>query len=196
MLGGYHILGWIWTCILTASLLYGFYTANIGNLSAAMMDGARSGVELTISLAGPICLWSGLSRMMDAVGWSERLAQVSGPLLRRLFPRGWANPETRNALCGNFSANLLGLGNAATPLGIRAARNMAAGCNGQADDELCRLIVMNTASVQLIPATVAAVRASFGAAAPFDILPAVWITSLCSVTAGLLAAKALSRWTS
>ena len=187
-------MGWIWTGLLILSVLYGCCTANTGELSAALMEGAGSGVTLAISLTGPICLWSGVTRMMDAAGWSGKLARISAPLLNRLFPRAWKDPETRNALCGNFSANLLGLGNAATPLGIRAACRMASGQNGQADDELCRLIVMNTASIQLIPATVAAVRSSLGAASPFDILPAVWITSLCSVAAGLLAAKGLSRW--
>lgn len=186
-------MGWVWTGLLMLSALYSCCTANTGGLSAALMEGAGSGVSLAISLAGPICLWSGFSRMMDAAGWSAGLARFSAPLLKRLFPRAWEDPETQAALCGNFSANLLGLGNAATPLGIRAARRMAVGKNGQADDELCRLIVMNTASIQLFPATVAAVRSSLGSAAPFDILPAVWITSLCSVAAGLLAAKGLSK---
>ena len=187
-------MGWIWTGLLILSVLYSCCTANTGGLSAALMGGAGSGVTLAISLAGPICLWSGLTRMMDAAGWSAGLARVSAPFLKRLFPRAWEDPETRTALCGNFSANLLGLGNAATPLGIRAARRMASGQNGRADDELCRLIVMNTASIQLIPATVAAVRGSLGSVSPFEILPAVWVTSLCSITAGLLAAKGLSKW--
>ena len=159
-----------------------------------MMEGAKSGVTLAISLAGPICLWSGVSKVMDVTGWSAGLARLLAPLLRRLFPAAWADREAREALCGNLSANLLGLGNAATPLGIRAVRRMALGTEGTASDELCRLVVMNTASIQLIPATVAAVRGSLGAGSPFDIMPAVWITSLCSVSAGLLAAKGLSRW--
>ena len=92
-----------------------------------------------------------------------------------------------------MAANLLGLGSAATPLGLRAAVRMA-GDRDAASDELCRLVVLNTASVQLIPATVAALRASLGAAVPLDILPAVWVTSLCSVAAGLLAARLLSKW--
>jgi spore maturation protein A len=92
----------------------------------------------------------------------------------------------------NVSANLLGLGNAATPLGIQAARRMARGCHGAASDELCTLVVLNTASIQLIPATVGSLRAAAGSAAPFDILPAVWLTSVLSVAAGLTAARLLS----
>ena len=99
--------------------------------------------------------------------------------------------ETLAALSANVSANLLGLGNAATPLGIRAATRMAQGCSGVASDELCRLVVLNTASIQLLPTTVAAVRSAHGCAAPFDILPAVWLSSVLSVSAGLLAARGL-----
>ena len=95
------------------------------------------------------------------------------------------------ALSANVSANLLGLGNAATPLGIRAATRMAQGCGGVASDELCRLVVLNTASIQLLPTTVAAVRSAHGCAAPPDILPSVWLSSLLSVTAGLLAARGM-----
>lgn len=98
------------------------------------------------------------------------------------------------AVSANISANLLGLGNAATPLGIRAAAEMAAAARGDtATDDMCTLVVMNTASIQLIPATVAAVRAAAGAANPFDILPAVWMASLSSVTVGILVAKLLKR---
>ena len=114
-------------------------------------------------------------------------------ILRRLFPKGGQNAETLTALSGNVSANLLGLGNAATPMGIRAATKMAEGCNGVASNELCRLVVLNTASVQLLPTTVAALRSAAGCQTPLDILPAVWISSLISVAAGLLAAKLLER---
>ena len=108
-----------------------------------------------------------------------------------LFPEAASEPETAACLSGNFTANLLGLGNAATPMGIRAARRLRK--DDTASDELCRLIVLNTASIQLIPANVAAIRSSLGCAAPFDILPAVWITSLLSAGLGLTAAVLLGR---
>ena len=98
------------------------------------------------------------------------------------------------ALSGNVSANLLGLGNAATPMGIRAATRMAAGCGGVASNELCRLVVLNTASVQLLPTTVAALRSAAGCETPLDILPAVWLSSVLSVLSGVLAARLLSRF--
>lgn len=187
-------MSWIWTGFLLISILYGCASGQMGPLSAAVLDGARSGVTLAVSLAGPICLWSGLSHVMTEAGWTDTLAQWLAPLLRQLFPTAWQDRETRQSLCANLSANLLGLGNAATPPGIRAVRRMAAGCHGRASDELCRLVVLNTASIQLIPATVAAVRSTQGCATPFDILPAVWLTSLCSVAAGLAAACICARW--
>ena len=104
------------------------------------------------------------------------------------------DPETMEALCGNATANLLGLGNAATPLGVSAVcRMQTLARSSEATDEACRLIVMNTASIQLLPTTVAALRGSLGATAPFDILPAVWLSSALSVTAGLGAAALLGR---
>ena len=131
--------------------------------------------------------------IMNASGLSAGLAKGFRPLLRRLLPEACRDTETLAAVSANVSANLLGLGNAATPLGIRAARRMARGCGGTASNELCLLVVLNTASIQLLPATIASVRAAAGAAAPFDILPAVGLASALSVTAGLLAAWALSR---
>ena len=185
---------WIWTIFLLLSVIFAVGSGQTAALSAAVLEGAGSSVTLALSLAGPLCLWSGLARVMEDSGLTDRLARLLSPVLRRLFPGAWADKAAREALCGNLSANLLGLGNAATPLGIRAVRQMALGAEGRASDELCRLVVLNTASIQLIPATVAAVRAGLGSAAPFDILPAVWITSVCSVTVGLLAAKGLARW--
>ena len=115
-----------------------------------------------------------------------------GKCLRLLFPQTAQDRSTMDSISANVSANLLGLGNAATPLGIRAARRMARGCGGTASDELCTLVVLNTASIQLIPATVGSLRAAMGSAAPFDILPAVWLSSVLSVTAGLAAARLFS----
>ncbi len=177
--------------MVAASLLFGAATGNLGALGGAAMEGARAAVELCVSMAGVMCLWTGVMEVMAQSGLSARLARLFSPLLRRLFPRAARDGETLAALSGNLTTNLLGLGNAATPLGIRAARAMARGCGGTASDELCRLVVLNTASVQLLPTTVSGVRAALGAADPFDILPAVWLASLGSVIAGLAAARLL-----
>ena len=181
------------TGLFSLSLLFGCATGQLSAVSAAALTGAQSAVELCLSMAGAICLWSGVMTLMDRCGLSEKLAALLRPLLRRILPNASRDSETLAALSANVSANLLGLGNAATPLGIRAATRMAQGCSGVASNELCRLVVLNTASVQLLPTTVAAVRSGCGAAAPFDILPAVWVSSLLSVTVGLLAARLLER---
>lgn len=173
------------------SLLFGCATGQLSAVSAAALTGAQSAVELCLSMAGAICLWSGVMTLMDRCGLSGKLAGLLRPLLRRILPNASRDSETLAALSANVSANLLGLGNAATPLGIRAASRMAQGCGGVASDELCRLVVLNTASIQLLPTTVAAVRSAHGCAAPFDILPAVWLSSVLSVSAGLLAARVL-----
>lgn len=173
------------------SLVCGAATGRLAEVSAAAMEGAQSAVELCISMAGALCLWSGVMTLMDRSGLSAGLARLLRPVLRRLLPRAGRDAETLAALSGNVSANLLGLGNAATPMGIRAAERMARGCGGTASDELCRLVVLNTASIQLLPTTVAAVRSANGCAAPFDILPAVWVSSVLSVSAGLLVARIL-----
>lgn len=132
--------------------------------------------------------------VMNASGLSAGLARTFRPLLRRLLPNACQDTETLAAISSNISANLLGIGNAATPLGIRAARRMARSCGGVASDELCLLVVLNTASIQLIPATIASVRAAAGCETPFDILPAVWLASVLSVLAGLSAAWLFSHW--
>ena len=129
---------------------------------------------------------------MKVCGLSDRLARAFRPILRRLLPQASRDGETLAAVSANVSANLLGLGNAATPLGIRAARRMARGCEGVASDELCLLVVLNTASIQLLPATIASVRAAAGCRTPFDILPAVWLSSALSVAAGLTMARLLA----
>ncbi len=188
-------MSWIWSVLLLFSCLCAPFTGRIGELSAAVLSGASAGVQLCITLAGPLCLWSGISALMEAAGAMKLLSRWMAPLLRRLFPQSWTDREAREALCGNVSANLLGLGNAATPLGLRAVRRMHQ-LSGRADasDELCRFIVLNTASIQLLPTTVAALRAGLGSASPLDILPAVWVCSACSLTVGLCAAMVLKRW--
>ena len=183
----------IWVGMVVLSVVFGVACGSLEAVSDAALEGANSAVTLCLSMAGVMCLWSGVMEVMRQSGLSDGLARLFRPLLRRLLPRAARDSETMAALSGNHSANLLGLGNAATPLGIRAACRMARDCDGTASDELCLLVVLNTASIQLLPATVASVRAAAGSATPFDILPAVWLASVLSVTAGLAAARLLSH---
>ncbi len=186
-------MAWVWTGMVLLSLIFGIATGNLDEVANAALEGAGSAVELSISMAGILCLWSGVMEIMKACGLSAGLARAFRPILRRLLPEASRDEETLAAVSANVSANLLGLGNAATPLGIRAARRMARSCDGVASNELCLLVVLNTASIQLLPTTIASLRAAAGSQTPFDILPAVWLSSAMSVAAGLAAAWLLSR---
>ena len=188
-------MAWVWSGMVVLSVVCGFARGTMDAVGRGAMEGAAAAVELCLGMAGTLCLWSGVMEVMKACGLTEALSRLFRPLLGRLLPRASRDPETLAALSGNVSANLLGLGNAATPLGIRAAQRMAKGANGTATDELCRLVVLNTASIQLLPTTVAGVRSALGAQNAFDILPAVWLASVLSVTAGLLAAWVFSKLT-
>ena len=188
------VMSWIFSSLLALSCLAAALTGKGSDLSAAVLTGAQAGITLAVSLAGSLCLWTGIGKVMEAAGITARLAKLIAPLLHRLFPETRHDPVLAGHISGNICANFLGLGNAATPMGIRAVQRMAGETpSGIASHEMCRLIVLNTASIQLIPANVAAVRASLGAAAPFDILPAVWITSLCSASLGVAAACLLGK---
>lgn len=183
----------IWTGIVLLSVLYGCATGQLEAVSGAAAEGAQAAIELSISMAGVLCLWTGVMEVMRRCGILAGLRQGLTPVLGRLFPSARTDPETMDLIAANVSANLLGLGNAATPLGIQAVGRMAPKSGGSASDDLCRFVVCNTASIQLIPTTVAAVRSGAGCQTPFDILPAVWLTSAASVTVGLLASGILAR---
>jgi len=188
------VLSIIWVIIVFAAICFGIFTGQMSAVSAAATQGAQTGVTVAIGIAGSICLWSGVGTLMERIGLTNSLSRLLTPILNLVFPGSKKDSQLRQALSGNICANILGLGNAATPMGIQAVKRMRLSHDpGVATDEMCRLIVLNTASIQLIPANVAAIRANLGCAAPFDILPAVWITSLCSAGVGLLAAMILGK---
>lgn len=188
------VMSWIFTGILAVSILAAALTGHGQALAAAVPKGAQAGITLAVSMSGSICLWSGVGKLMEKAGITAGLTRLLRPVLHTLFPSTRHDPVLSGALSANICANFLGLGNAATPMGIQAAKRLAgAGRPKAANDELCRLIVLNTASIQLIPANVAAIRASLGCESPFDILPAVWVTSLCAAGLGLTAAWLLGK---
>ena len=188
------VMSWIWTGILAVSFVCAMALGRLSQLTAAVMEGAQAGITLSIAMAGSICLWSGVGKLLEKSGISRRISRLLRPLLARIFPATESDPVLAGYLSANICANLLGLGNAATPMGIAAAKRLRDPARPDfATDQLCRLIVLNTASIQLIPTNVAAVRLSLGCASPFDILPAVWITSAASAGLGLAAAAVLGR---
>ena len=183
----------IWTGMVVISILCGLAAGRGPEVAAAAVEGTSAAVQLALSIAGMLCLWTGIMEVMRQSGLADQLSRLLGPVLRLLFPQSAKDRETMDSISANVSANLLGLGSAATPLGLEAARRLSRRSPGVASDDLCMLVVCNTASIQLIPTTVASVRAAQGCAAPFDILPAVWLASTLSVGVGVLACKIVAR---
>lgn len=180
--------------ILAGMMLFSVVTAachdGMAALSAAALQGCSDAVQLVISLAGMLCLWCGVMNIASKAGLTERLAQLFRPLTRRLFPQLDPEGDAMQAICMNLSANLLGLGNAATPFGLAAMRALQKQnpTPDTASDEMLLFVVLNTASLQLLPTTCAALRQQAGSTAPMEILPAVWLTSLGTIAIGLIAA--------
>lgn len=183
----------IWTGMVTAALFCGVWLGRGELVAAAAIEGAQAGLELAFSIGGMLCLWSGVMEVMARSGLADKLARLLAPVLRRLYGEAGQDEQTCAHIAANVSANLLGLGNAATPLGLKAIHRMAKHTPGRASDDMCTLVVCNAASLQLIPTTVAAVRQAAGCRQPFDILPAVWITSAVALCVGLGLCAALRR---
>lgn len=187
------IMGYIWTGMILLSIVSALVLGQGSTLAAAAMHGAQEGITLAIAIGGSLCLWSGVGKLMEKSGITKALSFLLRPLLYTVFPDSRRDPILAGALSANITANFLGLGNAATPMGIQAAKRLKKGDSDRASHQLCRLIVLNTASIQFLPTNVAAVRSALGCAAPFDILGPVWITSLLSAGLGVTAAVALGR---
>ena len=188
------LMGVIWTGMILAAILFSCANGTTAEVGEAALEGAQAAVELCLSIGGVMCLWCAVMELMRRCGIADALAKALRPVLRLLFPEAARHEDILRPLSANVSANLLGLGNAATPMGICAAKGMASLGDGvTATNELCRLVVLNTASIQLLPTTVTAIRAAAGAQQPFDILPAVWLSSAISVAVGLTAAYLMQR---
>ena len=188
------MLSWIWAAFLTLSLVCGGLLGRLDAVTAAVTEGAGQAVTLLLSITGLMCFWSGMMEVLSRSGIAAGIAALLRPVLRPLFGETARDRQAMEAVSANVTANLLGLSNAATPIGLRAADRLytVSGRRG-APDAVLTLVTLNSASIQLIPSTVAAVRASLGAEAPFDIMPAVWGASAVSVLAVILAGRLLRR---
>ena len=167
------------------------FARRLGELSAAVMEGAQGAVELSFSLLGSMCAWLGFLKIAEKSGLTNLLAEAFSPVINWLFPEYKGDREIKGKICMNISANFLGLGNAATPLGIAAMQTMQEK-NPRGDmptKGMVLFVVMNTASLQLLPINMAAMRGACGSAQPFVILPEIWLTSLGALLAALLFCK-------
>ncbi|MBQ3405432.1 MAG: spore maturation protein A [Oscillospiraceae bacterium] len=182
----------IWTCMTAFAVVFGLVSGRMDAVCSGALEGASAAVELCIKICGVTCLWCGIMEVMSKAGITEKLSKALYPILRRLFRGLPEGHEAFGFISANAAANMLGLGNAATPMGIKAAEKLSDG-TGRANDWLCTLVVINTASIQIIPSTVAAIRAAEGSPAPFIILPQVWISSVAALSVGLAAAGILRR---
>ncbi len=188
------LLNYLWAGMILLSVLCAAATGRMPQLSAAVLSGAGEAVTLVFSITGMMCAWTGLMKIAEDGGLTLLLSRALSPVMGRLFPDCEKNGPAVRAMCMNITANLLGLGNAATPLGIAAMKELKKKNPTQAADRsMVTFVVLNTASLQLIPTFMATLRAGAGAAAPFDILPAVWATSAGGLLAALTAAKLMER---
>ncbi len=187
------MLNYIWGALILVSIVCAIATGRVNELSNSITDGAASAISLVISLCGMMCFFSGLMKIADKSGITKVLARVFSPVLSRLFPEYKKESPAFKAICMNITANLLGLGNAATPFGIRAMKlmNEQNSTRGIASNSMVTFVVMNTASLQLIPTMMSAMRSKYGAGDPFDVLPAIWMSSVCALLVGVFVAKVM-----
>lgn len=185
------MLNKIWPFFIIISFIFALFTGNISNFNNSIFSSCTQAVELIIKLFGTMCLWNGLMQIVQETILMNKLSKIISPLMRFLFPKMKKEDAEYNQITINIIANLLGIGNAATPLGLKAMQTMQEK-NSQKDritDSMAMFIVLNTASLQLIPSTVIAVRASLGSANPSQIIVPVWIVTIIADIAGIIASK-------
>lgn len=186
-------MSYIFGAMIALSFLYAVISGNLSALSSGIPEAATSAVELLISISGMLCMWSGFMRIAKDCGLIDKLARLFAPILKRLYPDVAPESDAFRYISMNISANLLGLGNAATPLGLSAMRELRRiNDSDTASDSMVTFVVMNTASIQLIPTTVAALRKSYGSQQPFDILLCVWMTSVTALAVGLISSRIIT----
>lgn len=189
------MMSYIWGGIILVSFIFGAVNGQTEAVASSVLSGAEKSVTMALSLLGMMCFWSGILEIAKRAGITEKLACLARPLTKFLFPKLNPNSPAVTAMVMNMTANFLGLANAATPLGLAAMHELDA-INSQKDtasDEMCMFVVINTASISLLPTTVITLRAAAGSADPFGIILPVWICSLSAITVGVTVAKLLSR---
>ena len=185
----------IWVLLLVASVVVAAATGRMAALPGAIAESAGRAVTLSIGLVGILALWLGLMKVAEEAGLVRALGRMARPVLRRLFPSVPPDSPAMGAMTMNIAANMLGLGNAATPFGIKAMEELERSnpTPGTATDAQALFCALNTASIQLIPASVIALRAASGARQPADVLGATLLASSCATVAAIASAWALRR---
>lgn len=184
---------YIWAGMILFSIIVSFFTGRGEAVAAAATAGAQGAVMLSLELIGIVALWNGLMNIANASGLIGKLSKLLRPVYRLCFPHISPESKAGQNILLNVTANVLGLGNAATPFGLKAMQELGRDAKGTATNEMVLFLVLNTASIQLIPTTVISMRAAAGSAAPSDIIVPVWIVSVVALSAGLLAARLFQR---
>lgn len=188
------MLNYIWFLLIIFGIIAGIIFGRGDQVTNSVVYSSKEAINLCINLAGIICLWSGLMKIAEKSGLVKKISIVIRPLARILFPKIPDKHPAISAILLNYTANFLGLGNAATPFGLKAMKELQT-LNSKKDtatDEMSMFIVLNTSAIQLIPATIIAVRMSAGAFNPADITVTVWTASICATIIGVLSVKILS----
>ena len=185
------MISYIWFLMVIISFICALFTGKMESLSKSILDGADSAVRLIISMAGVMCLWTGIMKIADRSGMTEKISKAMSPLLSKIMPEYSPDSPAMKAVSANITANILGLGNAATPFGIAAMREMQKTnkLGSLPNNSMIMFVVINTASIQIIPTTVAALRQAAGSAEPYSILLHIWFTSLFTLVFGIVTAK-------
>lgn len=189
------MLNIIWPIFIAISFIYALMSGNIEQVSNGLFDSASSAVELTLTFFGTICLWNGIMKIAKETTLMSKLTKMLKPVIKFLFPELKHNEQAKKEISMNMVANLLGLGNAATPLGLKAMETMQKD-NPKKDtltNSMAMFIVLNTASLQLIPTNVIAIRSSLGSDAPSSIILQVWIATVIAAFVGITATKILMK---
>lgn len=191
------MLNKIWPIIILISFIYAFFSGNIDSINSGIFESTKSAVDLSIVLLGTMCLWNGIMQIAYKSNLINHIVKALNPLINVLFPKINRNEKIKKEISMNLVANMLGIGNAATPLGIKTMRSMQE-INPQKDtvsDWMMTFIVLNTASIQLVPTTVIAIRSSLNSASPTSIIVPIWVASICSIISALLVTIVLKKRT-
>lgn len=189
------MINYVWGFLIIISVICAIVTGNGEGVSSGLMNGAEKATKLLITLFGVIVFWSGIMKVAERSGLTGKLVKLLSPILKRIFPDVDESSNAFQAMALNISANLIGIGNAATPFGLRAMAELQKNNlkKDTATDSMVIFVVMNTASMQLIPATIGFLRDSYGSKEPFSIILCVIICSFCALCVALLLAKGLNR---
>ncbi|MBQ6530631.1 MAG: spore maturation protein [Clostridia bacterium] len=186
-------MNYIWCGLIIISLITAAVNGNMEVTINAAFDGAKAAVDTILALAGVMCFWTGIMKIAEKSGLSDKIEKLLRPLITFLFPN--SSNEAKKFISMNMSANLLGMGNAATPMGIKAMQTLDKENPRPeyASDDMCMLVVLNTTSLQLIPTTIIALRTAANSANPFSVILPIWISSLAAVVAAVTVAKLWQR---